>query len=159
MTPHQPNRVLRVLAFAAVFACVALFVAPMCGRRSLDSHAPRSSPNHHFSAVVRDPSMSFIDRNLSIEVTDTLAGTTKQVFRSYDQSPLIKTERLAWSSDSRYVAVIGDRYFVTEGSTFPNGEILFLVYDVENDTVFCNADDDDRFSRMSAADAAAVLRN
>jgi len=101
--------------------------------------------------------MLFIDRNLSLEVTDTVAGTTKQVFRSYDQSPLIKTERLAWSSNSRYVAVIGDRYFVAEGSTFPNGEILFLVYDVEKHAVYCNADDDDRFPRMSAADAAAVF--
>lgn len=148
-----------VVGLLSVTLIVVCLVYDLFSHPSLDSQVPRTSPNGRHRVVVEEPSFRFLDRNFRLVLTTGPTGAPTPICQSSDQSPLIRKERFVWSPDSRYLALVGDRYFVVDGSAFNNCESLFLVYDLDSNTVYCNADNDGRFPRMSAASAAEKFDN
>ena len=161
---------LATFSFRRFFATAIVLVAALCtafgvaimifsasSTPRLESHTPVSAPNGRYSGVVAEPPMRFVDRNFRLLLVDNNSGNSVEIFRSKDQSPSIRLERVVWSPDSRYLALVGDRYYVVEGCDFDNGEFLFLVYDTVTKVVYCNADDDFRFSRLLASQAKTLF--
>ncbi len=142
---HAPKVLLFVLVGLSVVLLVlgVLFIA--VPRDTLVSDSPDGS--HRI--IVRE-GMRFIDRNFRVILVDRRTGTERVVFTSDDQSPTITQERFVWSEDSSKAALVGDRYFVVPEAKLENGEIVFLMYDVESNTLWCNTDHDRGFQRVSA---------
>ena len=115
------------------------------------------SPDGLHHIIVRQPRFVFIDRNFRVVLIDTKSNSEREIFRSFDQSPTIKKERFVWSADSKVVGLLGDDYFVVLNSKLPNGEIVFLVYSLDTSDLWCNAPDDNRYSRITAQAAAKML--
>lgn len=137
---------------------LAFIVLQMHAHPILNSQTPALSPDGVYSVVIEQPSLRFVDRNFRVVLTRVATGEEVEIFRSKDQSPSITKENFVWSKDSRYFALIGDSYYVVDGSTIEGGDIIFLVYDVTGEIMYCNADDDRRYPRMSADSANAILR-
>jgi hypothetical protein len=55
------------------------------------------------------------------------------------------------------VGLLGDDYFVVPNSALPSGEIVFLVYNLDTGKLWCNADNDTRYSHIAAQAAAKML--
>ena len=150
----------RILWVAVAIACaVALVVVFGFWVRDRDTLVS-DSPDGAYRAIVRErmPRLS-IDRNFRLYLVDRKTGAQRLIFTSDDQSTLINRERLIWNEDSSRIALIGDRYFTVPEANLPNGEIVFLVYDVVRQKLWCNTDAEDRkdYERMSAEEARAVF--
>ena len=143
-----PRHVPKVLLFVPVAFVVVLFLLAVLfiviPRDTLVSESPDGS--HRI--IVRE--RRYIDRNFRVVLVDRQTGTERIVFTSYDQDPTISHERFVWSNDSSKVVLVGDDYYVTPEAKLENGEIVFLMYDVENDKLWCNTEYDRGFQRISA---------
>jgi hypothetical protein len=129
--------------------CLEIYFTP---RDTLVSN----SPDGDYKIIVREGGRT-IDRNFDVVLVDRKTGVERVIFKSFDQTPTIKRERFVWTLDSSKVALIGDRYFVTPEANLANGEIVFLMYDVKSDKVWCNADDDPRYEHISARQAVGIF--
>ncbi|MDB5340315.1 MAG: hypothetical protein JWN70_5934 [Planctomycetaceae bacterium] len=107
------------------------------------------SPDRSHRIIVRE-GIRLIDRNFRVLLVDRPTGTERVVYTSEDQSPTNTHERFVWSKDSSKVVLVGDRYFVVPGSKLESGEIVFLMYDVNTDKLWCNEDHDRGFQRVSS---------
>jgi hypothetical protein len=108
-----------------------------------------NSPNGKYQIAVYQTAR-FIDRNFDITLLDQHTGRKETIYRSNDQSPTIKSERFLWSADSSKVVLLGDSYYVDPGSELPNGETVFLMYDLVLKHLFCNADYANDYERIPA---------
>jgi len=116
------------------------------------------SPNRYYRVTVREAVPRFIDRNFTVVLTDNKSGSERVIFDSDDQSPTIKTERLLWTRDSSAVALVGDRYYAIPEARLDNGQIVFLVYDVQSGRLWCNGDEDPpKYPRISAKEAEKLF--
>ena len=115
-----------------------------------------NSPDGDYQIIVRERGR-FIDRNFRVVLVDRKTGVERVIFDSFDQSPTITRERFVWTHDSSKVALTGDRYYATPEASLANGEIVFLMYDVKSDKLWCNADDDRRYERLSAQEAVSIF--
>jgi hypothetical protein len=156
MSLHRLGLAALIMVFlSAAFFCGLWLSKP--ADQGLRSHRPSSSPSNKHTVVIREPRFAWMDRHFTLEVTYVPTGVKQLVFHSTEQSTSITKERFVWSPDSRYVALVGDRYFVVEGSETRDKDFLFLVYDTVDNVVYCNADNDFRFPRMKAATATTLF--
>lgn len=142
---------------AIIAACVFIVILTL----SFTLFAPRNtvvsqSPDGSHQVVVRE-GIRTIDRNFRVVLVDLATGAQREIFVSDDQSPSIDRERFVWSDDSKKVALLGDKYYVVSDSSLSNGEIVFLVYDLENDRLWCNTDHDRGMEAIPAAQAADMF--
>lgn len=116
------------------------------------------SPNGAYRASL-DERACGIDRNFRLWIWDRESQAEHQIGWpiSVDQSPLIEHEHFVWSPDSRYVALVGDRYFVTDEAKLPSGDQILLVYDTEEAVLYSNYDRDDPFAPFPAGRAVEVF--
>ena len=140
--------VLGAAAFGGLVAWLAHLKVPVAVTTA-------DSPDARYRAEVRQPRFIYLDRNFRVVLTDLETGRVREVFRSQDQSPTIRSERIVWAADSDALALIGDKYFVLPGSTLPGGATLFLTFDLPAGTVACNSDLPHPFPRATPAAALA----
>jgi hypothetical protein len=114
------------------------------------------SPDGAHCVVVRER-VRHIDRNFYLVLVDQAAGKERVLYRSQDQKPTIKQERFVWSDDSSKVVLLGDKYFVHPESMLPSGEIVFLLYDLETDQVWCNEDHDQGYPRIAPREVLEIF--
>lgn len=148
---------LGLLAFvAAVVLLLCLVGYTMFGGRGRMTVAESPNGAHRVSL---DERACGIDRNFRLWIWDRDSQSERQLGwpLSVDQSPLIEHEHFVWSPDSRYVALVGDRYFVTDDAVLPSGDQLLLVYDTEEDVFYSNYDRDDPFDPFPADRSVEVF--
>jgi hypothetical protein len=98
------------------------------------------SPDGQYRAELLDRKAHMIDRNFRVRVVDA-DGRPRIVFDSPDESPNgIGQERFLWSQDGQRLLLVGHRFWVRDGAELTNGELLYLLYDVESGAVWCNSD-------------------
>ncbi len=104
-------------------------------------HIERQSPDRRRTArlVEHERWIGWIDRNFEFQIIDNAADSTRTVFESPDEGAPPGTEQIRWTSDSRYVLVIGENFWVVEGSSDSEGKQLYLLYDIVEDRLWCNA--------------------
>jgi hypothetical protein len=151
-----PRRVRRTLAFALAALVVALLVLGVYLIGRPRDTLVSESPDRSHRIVVQE-GFRHIDRNFRILLVDRRTGARRVIFTSYDQSPSITQERFVWSTNSSKVVLLGDRYYVVPGSKLENGEIVFLMYDIEHDRLSCNTDHDRGFQRVSAQEVVEIF--
>ena len=140
------------MCIAGAFVCLFLVVVSPLAIREVVTES--TSPDGRYRIVVIQPKLVLLDRNFRVELIDKISESTQVIFKSFDQSPSIREEYFVWTNDSRWVALIGDEYYVASGSGLPNGLTLFLAYDIENDRVYCNTDYLERgFPQMTVGEA------
>lgn len=115
------------------------------------------SPDGAYRIVIRQPRFRFLDRNFRVVLIDQRTNVEQKIFDSWDQSPTIKKERFVWSSDSRKLALVGDRYYVVPDSELPNGQLVFLVYDFDGKKLYCNSEYDRGIPHISAQHAIEIF--
>jgi hypothetical protein len=97
------------------------------------------SPNLEYRALLRERHLpGAIDYNFEVRVTDK-SNRINLRFRSPDEGPPTGSERFIWSKDSRYVLLVGKRFFVKDGKCLPTGEKLYLLMDMKSKVVSCNS--------------------
>lgn len=142
--PKNTRRVLLVL-FLAVVATVLGMIFFIRPRDIVVSDSPDGSQR----IIVRER-LRFVDRNFRVVLVNRATGTERVVYTSDDQSPTNSHERFVWSRDSSKVVLVGDRYFVVPESTLENGDVVFLLYDVTSDKLWCNEVHKRGFQRVSS---------
>lgn len=81
----------------------------------------------------------FIDRNFELRLKDESSYTETRIFTSPDEGLHVGSERILWSPDSTQFVLLG-RHFITDGrGALPNGEVLYLLYDLDSGELKCNA--------------------
>ncbi len=97
-----------------------------------------------------------IDRNFVLRVKDNKLGTSKDIFSSPDEGRPEGSERFIWSDDSTRFLLAGRHFFAnTETPTLPNGDALYLMYDVKTGELWCNASQA-HFKPFTAADVELI---
>ena len=152
----RPSRWAMRLGMLAVVFLTAGGVVIIADRVRLRETLAATSPDGVHRVIVREP-RRFIDRNFRVFLVDQRTGLERQVFKSYDQSPLITRERIVWSDDSSKFALVGDRYYVLPGAALPGGEIAFLLYDIDADRLWCNTDVNRGLTPITAAQAVSAI--
>lgn len=149
----EKKALLATLCVVALMAVGAYLTAG--GRGKMTSAA---SPDGRYEAVL-DERACYIDRNFHILLTDNQSGATRKIgWRlSVDQSPSITREHFVWSPDSRYVALVGDRYYVTDEAELPSGDLIALVYDTVDDAFYSNYDFEETYPPFPADRAVQVF--
>ena len=115
------------------------------------------SPDSSHRIIVREGPPGLVDRNFNVYLVDQQTGKERRIFSSDDQDPRISREQFVWSEDSLKVALVGDMYDVTPGATLPGGDIVFLMYDLENHKLWCNTVNDPKYPRISAQEAIDAI--
>jgi hypothetical protein len=114
------------------------------------------SPNGRYRIAVYEMHAG-IDRNFDVTLLNRQNGEKQTIYVSNDQPPSIQRERLVWSRDSTKVVLLGDRYWVDSGSELPSGEIVFLMYDLPTQQLYCNADYENDRERIPAAKVIEIF--
>jgi hypothetical protein len=97
------------------------------------------SPDEGLRAVLVESSPRFIDRNFRVYLESTDSHTLREIFRSPDEGMPIGSERFLWSRDGKRLLLLGRHFFVEKGAQLPNGELLYLMYDIPSGRIWCNA--------------------
>ena len=104
------------------------------------------SPNDSVRVLLVE--RSFIDRNFELRVQKRETAW-KTIFKSPDEGKPAGSERIVWSSDSSQFVLIGRHFISKEFSNnfkLQNGEILYLLYDLKENRLYCHWFDVPRFN-------------
>lgn len=143
--------------FLVVLAIVTVVLIGSClFRVRLRDVLVSDSPDGAHRMIVRERARH-IDRNFHVVLVDLVTGNERVIFTSEDQSPTNSHERFVWSGNSSKVALVGDRYYVIPEATLENGEIVFLMYDLESETLKCNSEYERGYQRIPAQLAIEVF--
>ena len=118
------------------------------------------SPNGEFrvNLVEQRRSIGHIDRNFTLQLEYLKAGKVERVeriFVSPDEGLPVGSERFIWAKDSSRFLLVGRHFFVHEHAATPDGELLYLLYDLNTGTIKCNATQQDQcptFTRQEVAE-------
>jgi hypothetical protein len=81
-----------------------------------------------------------LDRNFELRIENLeQPGTMQTVFRSPDEGRPVGSERLLWSKDGRQLILVGRHFIVEPNAVLPNGEQLYLLYNLDTGEMRCNA--------------------
>lgn len=126
-----------------VSATIALIVWGCSGSEEKSGAVLLSPDGRHFVTVVsdayRDENLFGIDNNYRITVTDVATDQEEWLFRTPDEGRPADSLRAVWSGDSKKVLVVGRNVYVDPEVTLANGDIVYLEFDVETQSVTCNA--------------------
>ncbi|TWT88303.1 hypothetical protein Mal64_17820 [Pseudobythopirellula maris] len=125
-----------LIALAIVASFVLLAEMVLGGRGRMTSAV---SPDGRYR-ITLDEGSNFIDRNFDLLIWDRQTSSETRFQYLHDQSPLIKREHFVWSPDSRMAALVGDRYFTIPEAELPSGDLICLVYDVQENLLYDNYD-------------------
>jgi hypothetical protein len=111
------------------------------------------SPNGAWRVDIVEPEPEWfdVDRNFVLRVIELRSHTTNHVFTSPDEGRP-GTERISWSADSSRFIVLGRNFLVDETAQCPNGESLYLLYDVQTEELRCNATQQNKYRNFSLTD-------
>ena len=100
-----------------------------------------------------------IDRNFDLLLWDRSSASERKIGwpLCHDQSPSITREHVVWSADSRYVALVGDRYFVSEEAKLPSGDLVLLAYNTRDDIFYSNYDFEEAYEPFPATRAVVLF--
>jgi len=113
------------------------------------------------SALVRLVELpSFIDRNFELRLVTIKEGTEQgaatTVFRSPDEGRPAGSERIVWSKDSSVFLLLGRHFYVTDEAKLPNGEMLYLFYDLRSGKTLCNATQQSQYPSFTVKELGSV---
>jgi len=98
------------------------------------------SPDDKNRVLLVEPP-NFIDRNFEVRLQRQEENNFTQIFRSPDVYRPVGSERIIWSADSSKFGLFGrhltDTKFLQD-FTIGNGEILYLVYDLNTKKAYCH---------------------
>lgn len=99
------------------------------------------SPDGRQVVILREVNRSTlnIDRNFDVGVRAAGSEETRWLFSSPDEGRPEGTERFIWSSDSRYVLLVGRQFQIIDGCALANGEQMYLLIDTHTGHIRCNA--------------------
>ena len=106
------------------------------------------------------PRPQFIDINFRIRVQridQFLVTSSEVIFDSPDEGGL--QGRFIWAKDGSRFVLVGSKFYVNEKAILPNGEKLYLMYDVQSGQVWCNAAWQKKFPPFSPADLQDIEWN
>ena len=82
----------------------------------------------------------WLDRIFEVRLEDLSEGSSSTLFQSPDEGRPVGSERIVWSPDSRRFALLGRHFYhLGEGAAQPDGESLYLVYDLDSGKLRCNS--------------------
>ncbi len=114
------------------------------------------SPNGKYCIILAEHKGRNIDRNFDVLVSEQ-GSKWKVIFTSPDEGSPPGTERFLWSSDSRYVLLVGRNFFVVKkGESLESGELLYLLLDVQTGKIKCNARQDESYPRFEIPDVSRL---
>lgn len=133
-----PIRLWMVIGTLGVAVLVSLTII-----KSLTGRVPArlevASPDNAIVAVLEERSGQQLDRNFRVGIRRRDEKDYRWLLNSPDEGRPPGSERFLWSADGRYVALIGEHFYVMEGSATASGVQLYLVYDCQNNRLWCNA--------------------
>lgn len=102
------------------------------------------SPAGTRTVLLQEARLPNVDRNFWIVLRDetTSPPTSTVVFRSPDEpGSSSRNDRFIWSSNGRYVLLVGDKFFVkTPPLLTAQGETVYLMLDTQTGAIWCNSD-------------------
>ena len=146
-------------AFALLLSALAVssvLIAPACSRPPAPT-ASATSPDGRFRVELREVT-AFVDRNFEVVLVDQRGTppTSRVIFTSPDEGNPPGTERFVWSVDSRALLLVGEHFFtIDEAAERTEGEQPYLLYDVADDSLWCNAS---QLSDLEQIDSALLAR-
>lgn len=96
------------------------------------------SPNENYRVTLKEKKI-FIDRNFILEMEDFEQNRKYSIFESPDEGLPTGSERILWSRNSEQFLLLGRKLHVHQDALLPNGEKLYLLYDLTTKTLKCNA--------------------
>jgi hypothetical protein len=135
-------------------SCVGLL---SCGKSEIVT-ASAPSPDGKSKVLLIEKDDFRIDRNFDVFLEDCSTATPKRtlLFSSPDEGKPVGTERFVWSKDSQFILLVG-RQFGTKGDVkLKSGESLYLLYDVKNAILRCNASQQDKYGAFTGKDVEAI---
>jgi hypothetical protein len=139
--------------------CLAA-AAQGCSSKADSGSVSAASPDGKYRAVLVEKTRpGMLDRNFSV-VLESLAdekGSRAIVFESPDEGRPVGSERFLWTSDSRFVLLLGKQFFVANKQDVTSkGEIPYLLYNVLSGELKCNASQLTKYKRFSVEELSGM---
>ncbi len=116
-------------------ACLLSLFLMACSKKdvvSLESVSPDGKNK------VRLVELPVFDRNFQVHLIQQ-GVSTNIIYSSPDEGRPVGTERVVWSKDSDYFVLVGKHFTVTKEYKRPNGEQLYLLYQLSAKKLWSNA--------------------
>jgi len=139
---HRRDRrtlLLSILVLATLFGCCGGCI-PLLRWANSRTAIVSPSPSGRYEIQLREQRFRFIDRNFRLFLRDKSKELmSREIFLSPDEGLPEGTERFIWSSDDRYVLLVGRHFFVANPSLVTSaGESAYLLIDVESGQQWTN---------------------
>lgn len=116
------------------------------------------SPDSSISAQIVE--RGGFDRNFQLKILDKNNVSSKKekvIFSSPDEGRPVGTERILWSKDNRYLLLLGQHFYIREESEqLENDEDLYLLYDIKNHKIWCNATQQSKYPNFSYSELEKI---
>lgn len=131
-----------------------------CGKGNASVTATADSPDGKRRAVlIEKDEFGRIDRNFDVFLDDLSSGHKKRelLFSSPDEGKPIGTERFIWSTEGRFLLLVGREFVVVARSdSLESGELLYLLYDTQTQKLMCNAKQTEQYPRFTSKDISTI---
>ena len=114
------------------------------------------SPDDSLLVTIVELLPGWIDRNFEVRLASQHGESTTRIYRSPDEGTPVGSERVIWSKDGAKFLLVGRHVLVQEHAVLPNGEMLYLRYDVESDNIWCNATQQRRYPTFALEDLEKI---
>jgi hypothetical protein len=95
------------------------------------------------------------DRNFFLRLSDLGSGNATNIFYSPDEGCPID-ERIIWSRDGSRVLLVGREFCVDVNSILPDGQMLYLLYDLKSGNLKCNSNQQEKYPGFNRKDLEAI---
>jgi len=96
-----------------------------------------------------------VDRNFELRI-DGSGVSPKTIFESPDEGAPAGSERIIWASDSSRFVLVGRHFFVKAAARLPEGETIYLMYDIPTGRLWCNSSQQSRVPSFGLDELAGV---
>lgn len=142
---------------ALTFLCLAALVLPTgCdwGKEGTKVTMTSTSPDRR-SRLEMVEITGRMDRNFFLRLSDLGNGNTTNIFYSPDEGNP-EGERIIWSRDGSRVLLTGRYFGVGTNAILPDGQILYLLYDLKSGELKCNSSQQDLFRGFNRKDVEGI---
>jgi len=95
------------------------------------------------------------DRNFFLRLSNLDSGAATNIFYSPDEGRS-DGERIIWSRDGSRVLLVGRYFGVGTNALLPDGQILYLVYDLKSGELKCNSSQQDKYRGFTTEDLKGI---